>query len=87
MLFYIHFISYYSDFCLFFEAFNKKSTEHNRQMYKKKLALFEEKCELIPYLSSAMEGRYKPPSERPIDFNFKLNQFLALGVPRANDLL
>lgn len=54
-------------------------------MYKKKLALFEENCMLIPYLSTVMKGNYRPPSERPIDFEFKLNRFLALSdLPGAN---
>lgn len=66
-------------------AFNHKSTEYARQKYKKKLALFEENCELIPYLNSTMRGRYRPPNERPIDFEFKLGRFLALGdLPGAN---
>ncbi|XP_030577131.1 adenylate kinase 9 isoform X3 [Archocentrus centrarchus] len=70
---------------LYLKAFNHKSTDHVRQMYKKKLASFEENCALIPYLSTAMRGNYRPPSERPIDFEFKLNRFLALGdVPGAN---
>uniref|UniRef100_A0A1A8JC18 Adenylate kinase domain containing 1 n=1 Tax=Nothobranchius kuhntae TaxID=321403 RepID=A0A1A8JC18_NOTKU len=69
------------------KAFNPKSPEHVRQMYKKKLALFEEDCALIPYLSSEMGGAYKPPGERPKDFEAKLNRFLALGAPGArNDL-
>ncbi|KAM3602818.1 uncharacterized protein V6R79_011333 [Siganus canaliculatus] len=63
----------------YLKAFNVKSTENSRRRYKKKLASFEESCALIPYLSSTMTGNYKPPSERPIDFEFKLNQFLALG--------
>ncbi|XP_037541400.1 adenylate kinase 9 [Nematolebias whitei] len=71
----------------YLKAFNQKSTHHNRQMYRKKLALFEENCELIPLLSSAMGGNYRPPSERPVDFTFKLNRFLVLGVPGANSIL
>ncbi|KAI3363735.1 hypothetical protein L3Q82_001351 [Scortum barcoo] len=63
----------------YLKAFNHKSTDYTRQKYKKKLALFEENCALIPYLSSTMAGNYRPPSERPIDFEFKLNRFLALG--------
>uniref|UniRef100_UPI0037E901CB adenylate kinase 9 n=1 Tax=Semicossyphus pulcher TaxID=241346 RepID=UPI0037E901CB len=63
----------------YLKAFNPKSTDYTRQKYKKKLALFEENCALIPYLSSTMRGNYRPPSERPIDFEFKLNRFLALG--------
>jgi len=68
-------------------AFNRKSTDYTRQKYKKKLALFEENCALIPYLSSVMTGNYKHASERPVDFEFKLNRFLALGVSGANNVL
>ncbi|KAF7661400.1 hypothetical protein LDENG_00263070 [Lucifuga dentata] len=72
----------------YLKAFNHKSTDYTRQKYKRKLALFEERCVLIPYLSSTMTGNYKPPSERPIDFDFKLQRFLALGdLPGANGLL
>uniref|UniRef100_A0A673AN11 Adenylate kinase 9 n=2 Tax=Sphaeramia orbicularis TaxID=375764 RepID=A0A673AN11_9TELE len=66
----------------YLKAFNPKSTDYTRQKYKKKLAMFEENCALIPYLISAMQGNYRPPSERPIDFEFKLNRFLALGDGR-----
>lgn len=59
-------------------AFNPKSTDYIRQKYKKKLAMFEENCALIPYLISTMQGDYRPSSERSIDFEFKLNRFLAL---------
>ncbi|XP_044026265.1 adenylate kinase 9 isoform X2 [Siniperca chuatsi] len=72
----------------YLKAFNHKSKDYTRQKYKKKLALFEENCALIPYLSSTMRGNYRPPSERPIDFEFKLNRFLALGdLPGANGVL
>ncbi|XP_038592648.1 adenylate kinase 9 isoform X2 [Micropterus salmoides] len=63
----------------YLKAFNHKSTDYTSHKYKKKLALFEENCALIPYLSSTMGGNYRPASERPIDFEFKLNRFLALG--------
>ncbi|XP_058469998.1 adenylate kinase 9 [Solea solea] len=73
---------------LYLKAFNHKSTDYTRQMYKKKLALFEENCALIPYLTSTMRGKYKPPRERPIDFEFKLNRFLALeDLPKVNCVL
>ncbi|KAM9354982.1 adenylate kinase 9 [Pholidichthys leucotaenia] len=65
----------------YLKAFNHESTDYTRQKYKKKLALFEEKCALIPYLSSAMRGNYRPPSECSIDFEFKLNRFLASRAP------
>ncbi|XP_077367067.1 adenylate kinase 9 isoform X2 [Festucalex cinctus] len=62
----------------YLKAFNHRSTEHVRQMYKKKLASFEEHCALIPYLSSVMRAHYKVPSRRPVDFDFKMRTFLAL---------
>lgn len=65
-------------YLLFFLAFNHKSPTYTREIYKKKLAVFEENCELIPYLCSSMRGNYKPPSERPLDYEFKLHKFLAL---------
>nr|XP_046228264.1 adenylate kinase 9 [Scatophagus argus] len=72
----------------YLKAFNHKSADYTKQKYKKKLALFEENCALIPYLSSVMRGNYRPPSERPIDFEFKMNRFLALGEePGANSVL
>ncbi|XP_054876008.1 adenylate kinase 9 [Poeciliopsis prolifica] len=71
----------------YLKAFNQQSTGCLRQKYKKKLASFQDNCELITYLSSAMSGDYKPPGERPIDFDFKLNRFLALGSPGATDTL
>ncbi|XP_075315081.1 adenylate kinase 9 [Odontesthes bonariensis] len=71
----------------YLKAFNRKSTDYTRQKYKRKLALFEENCALIPYLSSVMTGNYKHASERPVDFEFKLNRFLALGVSGANNVL
>ncbi|KAM4633800.1 adenylate kinase 9 [Polymixia lowei] len=63
----------------YLKAFNHNSSDYIRQKYRKKLALFEESCELITYLGSAMTRNYKPPSEQPIDFEFKLRKFLALG--------
>uniref|UniRef100_A0A3Q2NN38 Uncharacterized protein n=1 Tax=Fundulus heteroclitus TaxID=8078 RepID=A0A3Q2NN38_FUNHE len=71
----------------YLKAFNPRGTDYTRQKYKKKLASFEENSELIPYLSSAMRGAFKPPGERPIDFDFKLNRFLVLRAPGARDAL
>ncbi|XP_031726212.1 adenylate kinase 9 isoform X2 [Anarrhichthys ocellatus] len=72
----------------YLKAFNNKSTDYTRKKYKKKLASFEENCALIPYLSSTMRGNYRSPGERPVNFEFKLNRFLALGdSPVANSVL
>lgn len=69
-------------------AFNHNSTTRNREQCRKKLALFEEDCALVPYLASIMKGDYKPPNERPIDFEFKLNRFWALRVsPKPNSII
>lgn len=69
-------------------AFNHNSTTRNREQCIKKLALFEEDCALVPYLGSIMKGNYKPPNERPIDFEFKLNRFMALRVlPKPNSII
>ncbi|XP_019729370.1 adenylate kinase 9 [Hippocampus comes] len=74
----LHYVAFY------LKAFNHSSTEHIRQMYKKKLASFEENCALIPYLSSLMRADYKLPSELPVDFDFKMKKFLALrDSPKA----
>ncbi|KAM9840260.1 adenylate kinase 9 [Aulostomus maculatus] len=72
----------------YLKAFNQKSTDYTRQKYRKKLALFEENCALIPYLSSAMSKNFKPSSDRSIDFEFKLNKFLTLrDMRRASSAL
>ncbi|KAM4713125.1 adenylate kinase 9 [Anableps anableps] len=71
----------------YLKAFNPKVTDYTRQKYKKNLASFEENTELISYLSSVMSRGFKPPSERPIDFDFKLSKFLALGAPGAGGAL
>ncbi|XP_072307858.1 adenylate kinase 9-like [Eucyclogobius newberryi] len=65
------------------KVFNPRTTDYVRQKYKKKLALFEENCALIPYLISTMQGDYKPLSAQPIDFEFKLNKFLTLEDPQS----
>ncbi|KAM3861101.1 LOW QUALITY PROTEIN: adenylate kinase 9-like [Diretmus argenteus] len=68
------------------KAFNHRSSDYERQKYKKKLALFEEDCALIPYLASNMTRNYRPRREYPIDFEFKLQRFLALGDSPAGVL-
>ncbi|XP_060948026.1 adenylate kinase 9-like [Limanda limanda] len=62
----------------YLKATNEKSEEYIRRMHKANLTVYEKSCALLPYLSSAMRGRYKQPSERPIDFESKMNEFQAL---------
>ncbi|CAB1435476.1 unnamed protein product [Pleuronectes platessa] len=62
----------------YLKATNERSEEYIRRMHKANLTLYEKSCALLPYLSSTMRGRYKQPSERPIDFESKMNEFLAL---------
>ncbi|XP_053469806.1 adenylate kinase 9 isoform X2 [Ictalurus furcatus] len=62
---------------LHLKAYNKTSS-YTQKKYKKKLAQYEDDCELIPYLSSTLTQKYKPPHELPIDFKHKLRRFLAL---------
>lgn len=77
--------SFATEGLFYFTAFNRNSAAYNREEYKKKLALFEEDCALVPYLGSTMSGDYKPPNERPIDFEFKINRFFSLKAsPEAS---
>ncbi len=59
-------------------AYNPRSPDYIRRKYKKKLMQFEETCELIQYLGDNMTKRYKEPKDRPIDFDFKMEQFMQL---------
>jgi adenylate/nucleoside-diphosphate kinase len=65
-------------FTLLLAAYNPKSSEYVRKKYKRKLMQFEETCELIKYLGDNMTKKYKEPPQRPIDFDFKLDKFMAL---------
>ena len=59
-------------------AYNSKSSDYIRNKYKRKLARFDEQCQLIAYLSSSMKNGYQEPQERPIDFQHKMGSFLNL---------
>ena len=61
-------------------AFNPTSSDYIRKKYKRKLAAFEDKCGLIPYLSSSMSSGYQEPFTRPIDFDHKIGRFLGLKL-------
>ena len=51
----------------FCEAFNPRSTDFIRNKYKKKLAQFEEICDIISYLGNSLVSReYKPFSDVPV---------------------
>uniref|UniRef100_A0A3P8YJJ5 Nucleoside-diphosphate kinase n=1 Tax=Esox lucius TaxID=8010 RepID=A0A3P8YJJ5_ESOLU len=69
----LQYVAYY------LKAFNPRNSSYIRQMYKKKLASFEENCELIPYLGSAITRMKENHQEHAIDFEFKLQKFLAFG--------
>ncbi|KAM4866420.1 adenylate kinase 9 isoform 2-T5 [Thomomys bottae] len=60
------------------KAFNPKSSDYIRRKYKKKMEQFMERCELITYLGAKMTRKYKEPQFRAIDFDHKLQTFLAL---------
>lgn len=59
-------------------AYNPKSSDFVRKKYKRKLAKFDEQCQLIAYLSASMKTGYQEPNERPIDFQHKMGSFLDL---------
>ncbi|XP_045150541.1 adenylate kinase 9 [Echinops telfairi] len=63
---------------LHLKAFNPKSSGYTRNKYKKKMDQFVERCELITYLGAKMTRNYKEPQYRAIDFDHKLQAFLAL---------
>ena len=59
-------------------AYNPKSSDFVWKKYKRKLAKFDEQCQLIAYLSSSMKTGYQEPNERPLDFQHKMGSFLDL---------
>ncbi|XP_063245853.1 adenylate kinase 9 isoform X2 [Prinia subflava] len=64
------------------KAYNPRSSEPVRQMYRKKLLQFVEHCKLIPYLGTVMMGPYKEPRDRPLGFDDRLETFLSLKGTR-----
>ncbi|XP_027755310.1 adenylate kinase 9 isoform X2 [Empidonax traillii] len=66
------------------KAYNPRSSEPVRQMYKRKLVQFLEHCQLIPYLGTAMAGPYQEPRDRPLGFDAKVKTFLSLKDTRPS---
>ncbi|XP_062407393.1 adenylate kinase 9 [Sardina pilchardus] len=64
----------------YLKAFNPRLSDYTCKKYKRQLAQFEENCELITYLGSTMTVKYREPQQQPIDFEYKLQRFLALGT-------
>ncbi|XP_065690633.2 adenylate kinase 9 isoform X2 [Patagioenas fasciata] len=60
------------------KAHNPRSSEPVRQMYRRQLAQFLERCQLLPYLGKAMAGPYREPRRRPPGLDDKLRTFLSL---------
>ncbi|XP_075253347.1 adenylate kinase 9-like [Convolutriloba macropyga] len=60
------------------KANNPSASDFKKKKYKQKLEQFEEKCELIHYLSNNMTVSYREPQHRPIDFDHKMTSFLQL---------
>lgn len=52
--------------------------EQVRQMYRRQLAQFLERCQLLPYLGAAMAGPYREPRRRPPGLDDRLRAFLSL---------
>jgi len=60
------------------KANNPSSSDFKKKKYKQKLEKFDEKCQLIHYLSNNMTVSYREPKHRPIDFDHKMSSFLQL---------
>ncbi|XP_038656937.1 adenylate kinase 9 [Scyliorhinus canicula] len=65
------------------KAHNPKSYDYVKKKYVKILEQYEEHCELISYLGSKMTRKYREPKDRPVDFDRKLQAFLALKHPNS----
>ncbi|XP_017933854.1 adenylate kinase 9 [Manacus vitellinus] len=66
------------------KAYNPRSSEPVRQMYKRKLEQFLKHCQLIPYLGTAMAGPYQEPRDRPLGLDDKVQTFFSLKDTRPS---
>ncbi|ESN97356.1 hypothetical protein HELRODRAFT_85518 [Helobdella robusta] len=63
---------------LYLKAHNALSSVFTRRRYHQKLKIFEERCDLIRYLSLNMGRNFKEGHERPAGFDAKLKDFFRL---------
>jgi adenylate/nucleoside-diphosphate kinase len=61
---------------LHLKATNPKATEYSRSVFRGKLKLFAERCELVRYLGKEMAAEHT--ADRPLGFDGKLSQFVGL---------
>ena len=61
---------------LHMKATNPRASEYTRSVYRQKLKVFEEKCELVRYLGKEMASTHD--ASRPIGFDGKLSEFLKI---------
>ena len=62
----------------YLRAHNPKSSAYARQEARKRLRTFEQRCDLVTYLGSNIDTKEEDRAEQPFDFNFKVEEFLAL---------
>jgi hypothetical protein len=60
----------------YLRAHNPKASAYARQEGRKRLRKFEQQCQLVRYLGANMQGE-SVMTERPFDFQYKVDEFLA----------
>mmetsp|Transcript_29271 Transcript_29271/g.87728 ORF Transcript_29271/g.87728 Transcript_29271/m.87728 type:complete len:870 (+) Transcript_29271:79-2688(+) len=63
---------------LYLRAHNPKSSAYARSEARKRLRTFEQRCQLVRYLGSNIQVGSDHATERPFDFKYKVEEFLAL---------
>jgi adenylate/nucleoside-diphosphate kinase len=68
------------------KAYNSKSSDYLRRKFRRKLYIFEEHCQLIPFLAEKTTIRYKESDRRSVEYNVKYETFFALkqNMPTLN---